>query len=183
MLYHALRLWTTIVQIEPKASKVGEILLSAITSLKTGSQITRTIVDIFASKATRALARRVCHIVKFISWCKLSGISPFPVVESVFYAFLYDNIQAPATFSSSMRESLNFAGGVIGLQWALEVALSPHIIGFSHRCQLNKRPLKQCKPLTVKHVTTLESAFHDTPDLLDKMFIDHCIFTLSARSR
>jgi hypothetical protein len=180
---HAMQLWLSIVQIDPRSTTVGDMLLKDITALKTDQQLKRTLNDIFASKATSTMIKRAQHLARFLVWTKLKRIEPFPIKEPVIYEFLYEARLKSATFPASFREALNFAAGTIGLIGAAGAAASPRIIGFAHRSMVTKSPSKQACPLKLSHLATLEKVLNQSEDALDSVFSGHCLLCVNLRAR
>ena len=175
--------WRHIIQIAPQASTLGRQLLSEVLTLKSDVQLARSVEDTFAAKSTKTLIKRVGYVIKYISWCQFKSVEPFPIQEAHVYSFLYDcNWQAPS-FGNSFKESLNFLGGVVGMDGALQSAASPRVVGMCSRALVSKKKLKQAKPLTVKMVMALERLVTEAAEPIDRILSGHMLFTLYSRSR
>ena len=175
--------WRHIIQIAPQASTLGRQLLSEVLTLKSDVQLARSVEDTFAAKSTKTLIKRVGYVIKYISWCQFKAVEPFPVQEVHVYSFLYDCCWQAPSFGNSFKESLNFLGGVVGMDGALQSAASPRVVGMCSRVLVSKKKLKQAKPLTVKMVMALERLVEEASDPIDRILSGHMLFILYSRSR
>ena len=71
--------------------------------------------------------------MKYASWAAAQGLEAFPVQEAMVYRYLCQrrDERAAATTASAFRSALSFAGGVLGLDGALDAAKSPRVAGIS----------------------------------------------------
>ena len=183
---YAIRKWRTIIQISPKHTAVGRTLLQCILDLHVDDQLNSTLLDIFSMKATKTILNRAQRFAHFVVWCHQKNMSPIPVQEHIVYLYLYDNVWKGPTSANSFKESLAFAGSVVGIDGALQSSQSQRVSGFCKRKYLDKKPLKQSRVLTVRQVQFLESLVVGADsgfDVLDRIMAGHCLFNLYARSR
>jgi hypothetical protein len=180
---YVLQKWKHIICISPRHTDIGALLLKDIMLLSDDANLSRTLQDVFSGKSTATLNKRASHLQKFSVWCKRNNYKPIPVEENTVYMYLYSNPRMSSTTPQSFRESLHFAGGVIGLHGAIAAADSPRVKGFADRMRANKRPLSQSPPLSVKQVRQLEHVLYEAPDIQDSLFAGHCLFCILARSR
>jgi hypothetical protein len=179
----ALNKWRKIIQIDPKSSSFGRTLLAEVLQLKNDHQLNRSLEDALSGKSTKTLHKRADYLVKYISWCSFKAVSPFPIEEKLVYSFLYDCSWQAASFGSAFRESLNFAGGVLGFDGAISSASSQRIVGYCSRKLIEKKKRIQAKPLSVKQVVSLEHLVSKAPDRIDRMLAGHMLFVLYSRAR
>ena len=184
---YAIQKWKSIIQLAPKHSETGRILMKNIWSLFDDSQLFISLQDIFSSKSTATILKRANSFSRFIVWCYRKGIEAIPVKESVVYTFLYDVQWSGPTAPMSFKQSLNFAHGVLGIDGSLEAANSSRIAGFCKRTFTQKKPLKQARTLTVAQIEALEDLVVQYPsneaDPIDVVFAGHVLFVLYCRSR
>ena len=141
--------------------------------------------DIFSVKASSALHSRSGPLLRFIKFCRETGVEPFPVKEGLIYRFLkeYCILQAP-TFASSLLSSLAFCHHLLGLHFEGN-ALSPRVTGAARGLFLEKRKLVQKPPLTASMVTSLENIVHGEGDFsfADRYAAGCFLFAVFARAR
>ena len=166
--------------------EVGRLLLRDANSLRSDESLKQSLDDIFASRATGTLGKRGADLMKYASWAAEQGESAFPVLESMVYRYLCERreAKAAATSAAAFRSALSFAGGVLGLDGALDAAKSSRVAGicFSEYCK--KRPTRQMKPWTVRMVRLLETALDDVGrSIHDRIFIGFNLLSIYGRLR
>eukprot|EP00971_Amphidinium_carterae_P322691 6413656-Amphidinium_carterae.1 len=101
--------------------------------------LTRDISDVFRSSVCASLAKRSTGtIVKHASdfnklrrWCQEHSADALPTDENLVFQYL----NSPGLFPTSgvsLTAALAFAGGVLGLDGALEAASTPRVQGRCH---------------------------------------------------
>jgi hypothetical protein len=184
---YAIRKWRTIIQTAPKHTAIGRTLLQCIWDLHVDDQLNSTLLDVFSTKSTKTILNRANRFSHFVIWCTSKNLAPIPVQEHIVYLYLYDNNWKGPTSADSFKQSLAFAGSVVGVDGALDACQSQRIAGFCKRKFLEKRPLKQARVLTTDQVKCLENMVigdgAEYFDLLDRIMAGHCLYILYARSR
>eukprot|EP00971_Amphidinium_carterae_P265607 5269356-Amphidinium_carterae.1 len=173
----ALRMWRLVLLSSSEASVMGRITNEADfdTSLR----------DTVGGKATSTLLLRARPLLRFMQWSLENHLVFLPITEGFVYRYLVElREHMAATFPATVIEALNFAGGVFGVEGALEATSSPRVKGLVAAERSKKRVLRQAKPLSVENVASLELAVqNDEGDMLDRLFAGHCLFVLYARAR
>ena len=126
------------------------------------SSIAADLKHVFAGRATGTLHNRAGPILRFIQWCNLNGVIPFPLFETHVYSFMNDvGKTAAPTFLRSFLVSVTFCNFVLGLTGAADVTGSQRVQGCAREAYLGKRKLQQRPPLTVDQVRALENYVAD----------------------
>ena len=110
----AYKKWTTLIMEEPGSwvisrPKTGDGLFEL---LQHG--LVESIRDALGVKATSTLHGRANPLLRYVQFAKKNNVPPFPMKESVAYAFLKETDTAP-TFPRSFITSVAFAKHVLGL--------------------------------------------------------------------
>ena len=180
--FKALSRLTTLVLIDPSATRLGRSLLNVARTLCTDDEIAASMADVFASKSSGTLLKRFNSTWRFSQWLNkaLKG-SPFSQPEHVVYlhvTFLKDS-NVGATTASHFVESLNFCDGLLGFcNVKLSDMLSPRVKGSAHAQFLKKRSRKPAELLTVAEVTILEELCIRSEDALVRLLAGHLLFCL-----
>ena len=185
----ALVKWRIIVETDLNSSTLGKQLIELCNDLRAEDEIVQILSDVFAPKSTATLYKRSNSLFKYILWHKdtfSGGQCVLDFSESKIYQYLRhlkSNNAAP-TVLESFRQSVAFAIGLIGLQGISHAELGGRIKGICHASYVNKRVLKQARPLTVEMVKSLESIIHSDIFILpDRVFAGHCMFALLSSAR
>ena len=182
----ALTRWKALLDHGLTRIETGRMLLRDANALSSDASLKQSLDDIFSSRATGTLGKRGADMMRFAVWAGSQGLDAFPVQESMVYRYLCErrDEKAAPTTASAFRSALSFAGGVLGLDGALEAAGSARVAGisFSEYCQ--KRPTRQMKPWTVRMVGLLESALEDEGrSIHDRVFIGFNLLCIFGRLR
>ena len=166
-----------------------EVVRSLLTSQRDGmhgGSMQSTLRHVFSMKATNTLSARVGPILRYMSHCKGIGHAPFPVKESVLYAYL-SSIEAScaATYPRSLIASMAFCHHVLGSRSAGALLGSQRLIGLSSACYLRKRKTVQRPPLKAWHLKKLEAIAmgQEAKTLLDQVAAGFFVFLTFARAR
>ena len=94
---------------------------------------------------------RANALIKYLNWHSIRFLdSPYPISEKAVYEYLHSNIHP--TGGVAFLESLNFAGGIFGIDGALEAAASRRAKGTAERLYATKRITKRAEPFMVEHI-------------------------------
>ena len=181
----ALGRWKYILSKAEDNSKLGRALLNDVMSLCSDSALEDTLKSVFVNKSTGTLLKRASPIILYMNWCHLKNVAPFPIQESLVHGYMLECCLGqikPSKFQS-LRESLNFSSGTLGLDGAKETANEPRVRGLSDQHLLRRRPLKQANTLTVKQMDLLQDMLLKGGDLADRVFSGHCLFVAYGRCR
>ena len=178
-----MQLWKSIIQQKPECTKIGKLIMADICRLASDVDLNRTLEDVFSMKATNTLIRRASSMVKFIHYAKSRGEDPFPVRENLVYAMMYETAWKSASFSSSLKEALNFSGHILGIEGCIEAAESPRIQGYCNKMKASKVPRGLKAGLTGKQGKRIEMICKSGADLLYRVFAVHCLNVMYARLR
>jgi hypothetical protein len=173
----------TILQLNPKHSALGRVIMADVNSLADDKAIQQSLVDVLSNKATKTILKRTASFQKYILWCNCNKRDPMPVTEANVYAFLRDMVNKPPSFSSSFKEALGFMHGTIGVDGCKEAYDSKRVSGFCSNMALTKRPRVQAPPLTVDQVKYLEEFVCGDGNPTDRAFAGHCLLCIYTRSR
>lgn len=180
---YALCKWKHLLQVDPKHSVLGRLLLDEIWRLSDDAQLSRSVQDVFAHKATNTMLKRAARLQHFVLWCVKRSLPVLPVSEANVYDYLYDQVRFAPTMPADFREALHFVHGTLGWDGALTAADSPRVKGFAERLKGTKRPFMQSDPLTVRQVQALECAAAYASCPLDRLFAYQALFCIAARAR
>ena len=122
--------------------------------------LVESIRDALGVKATSTLHGRANPLLRYVQFAKKNDVPPFPMKESIAYAFLKETDTAP-TFPRSFITSVAFAKHVLGLLHADEVLDSSRIKGHAAIHFAKKRKLVQRPALTVDQIKSLENCVKD----------------------
>lgn len=182
----ALTRWKMIVMEDPTASKLGRSVLKDMFALESNDGLMLSIRAVFSLKATPTLHKRSSALAKFMVWALDKSLIPFPVQEPHVFHYIMQNekIQKVASAASAFIQALNFAGGLIGLDGALEAGRSPRVTGAQVERLLTIRRLKQALVLKVVQVRILHRVLmSDRETVLERIFCWFCLTLLYVRGR
>jgi len=158
--------WKLILSIDLTLSRAGRNIMEAGTKSQEqfDATVTAEITDSLGVKKPSTALERSGALLKFIKWCNMNLVDPLPIKEPVAYRYLQQLDMAP-TAGQSFIQALNFAGGIFGLEGALE-AVSPRLKGIAARTFQAKRPTKRADPLAAIDLLVLETAIADERESL-----------------
>ena len=152
----ALRRWRLIIEENFDSSKLGRQLHQGVLKLYDDQRIANTISDSFATKSANTLNKRSGPILRYLVWHRQQyGTSGLPFQEARIYDYARDQ-STSATFTKSLVSALRFCFHFLGFESALESIESRRLGGAAHSQALNKRVLKQRRPLTKLEIIALE---------------------------
>ena len=181
----ALAKWQAILEMASSHCSLGRKLLSDMLSFKSDNFLEQVVRDAFAKKSTSTLTKRANHLMAFVDYCRKRCWEPFPFSESLFYKFLLDSAAGQtATRPASLKESVSFTIGTLGIDGAKEVVSSERILGHVHNAQLTKRPTKQAKLLKCRQIVALERTLRDEEAWMpDRAKAGHDLYCTFSRLR
>ena len=114
--------------------------------------------NVFATKATNTLKRRVGSFSRFFRWSQLKGMeAKYMFKEDNVYNYVEElRAVAAPTSPGSFLESLGFAFGLLGLDVDLGTVRSARVNGAAVRAFNTKRLKRQAPALKVAAVTAME---------------------------
>ena len=177
--------WVNLLRMCAENCKLGRQLLEDVRVMKSDESLQRSVSDVLAPKSTRTLLKRGADLMNFVTWCDLNGTSAFPLYESVAYEYLChhrDQGSAP-TFPNSFRSVLNFAGGMFGLDGAVDAAESKRIAGLTFSAYITKAPRKRMLAFLVSMVLHFEHGITEYESLVDRAFSGFTAFMIHGRLR
>ncbi|CAE7243210.1 unnamed protein product [Symbiodinium sp. CCMP2592] len=182
----ALFKWLKIIERGPWDFAVSRDFLRARLLGLGAGDLLESISNALAAKSTATLHTRAGPMIRYLAFCDLEGIEPFPIREEVMYKFFYDmQTQVAATFFKSVLSSLAFGRFVLGLDSAVLALDSLRVKGLARKLYLGIRRLQQRPPLRVKDVIRLELiCTGDIPrSALDVVMAGFVLFMVFARAR
>ena len=179
----AMTKWKHILQAYPERSDLGRKLLKDIMILKSDDYLIGVISDVFSIKATLTLHKRANSIIKYFLYCDNTSRNAVPVVPAVVYLFTKTPQMQKPSAPQALREALNFAGSLLGLDGAIEAANDPLVAGAAGSALLKKRIRKQSKLFVKRDLKRLLKYIRRKIATLDKVFLGQCFFLLTLRSR
>ena len=175
--------WKYILQLYPDKSELGRKLLKDIMMLKSDEHLSQVIADIFSIKSTLTLHKRANSLIKFFAYCHNTMRVPVPVIPVVVYVFMKTPQMSKPSAAQSLREALNFAGALLGLDRAKKAASDPLVAGAAGTALINKRIRKQARLFTKKDVRKLLEGMRTLVSMIDKSFLGQCLFLMILRAR
>ena len=175
--------WKYILQLYPDKSELGRKLLKDIMMLKSDEHLSQVIADIFSIKSTLTLHKRANSLIKFFAYCHNTMRVPVPVVPVVVYVFMKTPQMSKPSSAQSLREALNFAGALLGLDGAKEAAADPLVAGAAGTAMISKRIRKQARLFKKKDVRKLLKGMRTLASMVDKTFLGQCLFLMILRAR
>ncbi|CAE7763006.1 SLC24A2 [Symbiodinium sp. CCMP2592] len=182
----ALFKWLKIIERGPWDFAVSRDFLRARLLGLGAGDLLESISNALAAKSTATLHTRAGPMIRYLAFCDLEGIEPFPIREEVMYKFFYDmQAQVAATFFKSVLASLAFGRFVLGLDSAVLALDSLRVKGLARKLYLGIRRLQQRPPLRVKDVIRLELiCTGDVPrSALDVVMAGFILFMVFSRAR
>ena len=179
----ALMKWKHILQTYPERSELGRKLLKDIMILKSDEYLIGVIADIFSIKATLTLHKRANSVIKYFLYCHNTNRNAVPVSPVIVYMFMKTPQMQKPSAAQSLREALNFAGALIGLDGAAEAASDALVAGAAGSALLRKRIRKQSKLFIKRDLKRLIRYMKKLISRVDIVFLGQCLFLLVLRSR
>ena len=177
----ALHRWRLVIEENFQASDVGRRMHEDVLRLHDDKLIASNIADIFASKSPSTLNKRSGPILRFLIWHRKNyGTSGIPFKESRAYEFIKSGTFSP-TFAKSFMSALRFCKFFLGFESASEVIDAKRVLGASHIQGMNKRVLRQRRPLTLLEILALESLARSASCPYDRYAA--CFFLVQPYSR
>jgi hypothetical protein len=152
--------WRMLLESDLEATVVGQQVLQLVEALSPDGEIQDLLLNVFSSKKTATLVKRVAAMFRYICWSRGRVIfRPLLCHETVIYAYTMHLLKsnAAATSASSFRQALTFYRHLLGCHSAEEAINSTRIKGCCARQAKLKRPLKQARVFTVNKIRSLES--------------------------
>jgi len=178
-----LRKWKTIMQLAPERSVLGRKLMTNILHMATDDFLMKVLGDVFAGKATLTLQKRADSMIKYVRHMQLVGRDPFPVVAfEVYMCIKSEGMKSPSA-GQSLREAMSFAGGLIGLDGAIDAAADPLVKGAAGHALCKKRIRKQAKPFKVTVVQTMLQVILVLQNFCDVVMLGQLLFLTTVRGR
>ena len=182
----ALVKWQRIIMAHPMSFEVARAFFN---SLKLGVHTGRLLDDlrnVFATKSSATLHSRAGPILRYLKFCGVKQLQPFPVLEENIYSYMqYEEKNAAPTYLRSFLSSVGFSVHVLGLVSAKHVIDSGRIKGLAAKCFLQKRKTEPRLPLTVSELQTLEDVVlgHRNKSIVDRHVAGCFLFMVFARAR
>lgn len=152
----AVRRWRLIIEENLRESTIGLQLYESALNAYDDAKIQMIVTDVFAVKSSNTLNKRSGPILKFLVWHRtVYGTSGIPFSESRLYDYAKDK-STSATFAKSLLSALRFCRHFLGFSSATEATESKRLIGAAHHQAMDKRVLKQRRPLTLQEILGLE---------------------------
>ena len=147
------------------------------------STIKNHINDCLGTKADSTVLGRANALMKYLNWHSIRFLeSPYPISEKAVYEYLHSNINP--TGGVAFLESLNFAGGIFGIDGALEAAASRRAKGTVERMYATKQITCRADPFRVEHIESLTAMlFEDSVHLHDRCVAGFLLMLVSLRAR
>ena len=139
---------------------------------------------VMESKKTATLERRSGVLRMYNTWFTSSRARGHIFAEKAVFDYMQYLVaeRAPATRGMSLRQAINFAGGLLGFD-VKETASSSRVRGLVVRMLKYRPVLRQRDPLTVAMVKHLECFVIDSVDPFFKVFAGSALFCLYGRAR
>ena len=181
----AFALWHMIVEEAPAHSKLGRQISECYVRCEpeAANQLVR---HTFASKATGALVSRATSMLQYLRWRRMhKGGIAFPVREEHVYdyALFLEAARAPPSRPPRVREALQFAIHVIGLDAEQEALDSRRIAGAAAMSRMRLGAIKQRPPFTVSLVQWLEEQVAAPGPSKRKVFLGYMLVCVRGRLR
>ena len=177
--------WRLLIELDLEASHLGKTVKCLAESLANEQQLMSTIQDTFASKSTATLFKRAQSIFHYHTWAQAMRIArPLLFNEADIYSYvcyLRDKNYSP-TRAESFKQAVSFTVHTLGMP-SFAASFSNRFLGACRMQYLNKRPLKQAPPLTVKQVKKLERLCIAAPQIEDRVIAGQFLFCLYASCR
>ena len=155
----ALNLVRIMLESDLSATQLGKLMHNMSYSLADEGKLQQLISDTLARKSPATLYKRARALWKYFEWMKGSYSQSLHLTEDRIYqyvCYLREQKCAP-TSAQSFIESLHFFSSLIGLvSCDVDNAISARVKGVVHTLSLQKRPLRQARPLKVFGIVALE---------------------------
>eukprot|EP00439_Symbiodinium_sp_Y106_P005195 s11296_g1.t1 len=144
------------------ATRLGSMLYELSGSLDKEPQIQRAIELTFAKKAPATLHKRTLAFWKLFKFHSDRGHkSGLHMSEASIFAYFESLTRGAATAPQSCLEALFFMHTLLGLRVPIDDLVSHRIRGLVYEAAVQKRPLKQARPLTVEEVAAMLAKIQD----------------------
>ena len=180
----SLHLVRIMVESDFHATRLGSMLYELSGSLDKEPQIQRAIELTFAKKAPATLHKRTLAFWKLFKFHSDRGHkSGLHMSEASIFAYFESLTGGAATAPQSCLEALFFMHTLLGLRVPIDDLVSHRIRGLVYEAAVQKRPLRQARPLTVEEVRFLEHLVTRSPDTAVVCIAGFFLYALANSAR
>ena len=153
------------------ATQLGKLMHNMSYSLADEGKLQQLISDTFARKSLATLYRRARALWKYFEWMKGNYSQSLHLTEDRIYQYVcYLKQKCAPTSAQSSIESLHFFSSLIGfVSCDVGNAISAGVKGVVHTLSLQKRPLRQARPLKVSEIVAFDLVLKPSSPVLSIM--------------
>ena len=181
----SLHLIRVIVEADFQATKLGSMIYELSGMLSKEPQIQRAIELTFAKKSPATLLKRTMAFWKLFKYhAERDYKSGLAMTECSIFVYLDElrNKAAPTALQSCL-ESIFFFHTLLGVKQPIDDLVSHRIRGLAYNASLNKRPLRQARPLLASEVEWLEKLVLNSLDTAVVCIAGFLLFILANCAR
>ena len=185
--FQALQRFKVLLIAEPTASRLGEMVWDAASSLDGDAEIKDIISDSVAGKATATLVKYIAALWRYAKWIRENKLgAPLRPTETVIWRYLcfLRESRVGATAGSTVLLAFGFLYRTAQVKEpALDFLMSSRVRGVARVMYEGKEPLRQAPPLTTEMVRVLEAASIRRDGAYLTLAAGHFCFCIYACSR